>query len=217
MADIENGMYAGDDDIDADAVPTWGIDYVTAMLKGRHCEMALKGGNAQHGVLTTLYDGVRPQHNFYQPMRKEGGIILGTGGDNSRGAVCVCVCVWLRLCAPLSAVLACLARHRRRSRASGPTVSLCVSLCVSLWHRQGEEKGVALLAVLRHRHTHQSQPAHVHVHLLTWRDRETETETETETEKETETDRVRQSQGERGGGGGEGKGYSPGLTTATAW
>ena len=87
MADIENGMYAGDDDIDADAVPTWGIDYVTAMLKGRHCEMALKGGNAQHGVLTTLYDGVRPQHNFYQPMRKEGGIILGTGGDNSRGAV----------------------------------------------------------------------------------------------------------------------------------
>lgn len=80
-------MYAGDDDIDADAVPTWGIDYVTAMLKGRHCEMALKGGNAQHGVLTTLYDGVRPQHNFYQPMRKEGGIILGTGGDNSRGAV----------------------------------------------------------------------------------------------------------------------------------
>ena len=30
---------------------------------------------------------VRYQHNLYNPMRKEGGIILGTGGDNSRGAV----------------------------------------------------------------------------------------------------------------------------------
>ena len=87
MADIENGMYAGDDNIDPDAVRTWGIDYVTAMLKGRHCQIVLKGGNAQEGLLTTLYDGVRPQHNLYQPMRKEGGIILGTGGDNSRGAV----------------------------------------------------------------------------------------------------------------------------------
>eukprot|EP00930_Biecheleria_cincta_P032041 TRINITY_DN22230_c0_g1_i1.p1 TRINITY_DN22230_c0_g1~~TRINITY_DN22230_c0_g1_i1.p1 ORF type:complete len:516 (-),score=59.96 TRINITY_DN22230_c0_g1_i1:58-1605(-) len=87
MADIENGMYAGDDNIDPDAVPTWHIDYVTAMLKGRVCEMSLKGGNAQQGALTTLYDGVRPQHNLYNPMRKQGGLILGTGGDNSNGAV----------------------------------------------------------------------------------------------------------------------------------
>jgi hypothetical protein len=66
MADIENGMYAGDDDIDPDAIPTWDIDYVTAMLKGRVCELSLKGGDATKGELTTLYDGVRPQHNLYQ-------------------------------------------------------------------------------------------------------------------------------------------------------
>jgi hypothetical protein len=47
----------------------------------------MKGGDATAGPLQLLYDGVRPQHNLYGPMRKEGGIILGTGGDNSRGAV----------------------------------------------------------------------------------------------------------------------------------
>lgn len=87
LQDIENGMYAGDDNIDPEKIPTWGAtEFVTAMLKGRPCEMSLKGGNAQEGKLVTLYDGVRPQHNLYAPMRKEGGIILGTGGDNSRGA-----------------------------------------------------------------------------------------------------------------------------------
>ena len=87
MADVENGMYAGDDNINPDALPTWRKDYVTAMLKGRVCEFVLKGGDATAGPLTTLYSGVRPQHNLYNPMRKEGGIILGTGGDNSDGAV----------------------------------------------------------------------------------------------------------------------------------
>ena len=79
--------YAGDDNIDPNALPTWDMDYVTAMLKGRPCEIAMKGADATGGPLTTLFDGVRPQHNLYAPMRKEGGIILGTGGDNSRGAI----------------------------------------------------------------------------------------------------------------------------------
>jgi len=42
---------------------------------------ALKGGNAQSGGLTTLYNGNLPAG--YAPMKKEGGIILGTGGDDS--------------------------------------------------------------------------------------------------------------------------------------
>ena len=87
MADLENGMYAGDDYIDPNALPTWNKDYVTAMLKGRACELVLKGGDAQSGPLTELWDGVRPQHNDYNPMRLQGSIILGTGGDNSIGAV----------------------------------------------------------------------------------------------------------------------------------
>merc|ERR1712139_739204 len=85
-ADLENGMYEGDDYVDWAKIPTWNFDYVTAMLKGRPCEFALKGGNAQSGTLTTLYDGVRPQHNNYNPMKLQGSIILGTGGDDSDGA-----------------------------------------------------------------------------------------------------------------------------------
>jgi hypothetical protein len=59
------GMYEGDDYIDWSTIPTWNISYVTAILKGRDCEFSLKGGNAQSGALTSLYDGVRPQHNDY--------------------------------------------------------------------------------------------------------------------------------------------------------
>ena len=33
--------------------------------------------------LTTEYDGVRPTKTGYVPMKKQGSIILGTGGDNS--------------------------------------------------------------------------------------------------------------------------------------
>ena len=46
--------------MDPDALPTWhGLPYVTAMLKGRHCEFALRGGDATQGGLRTLYV-VRP-------------------------------------------------------------------------------------------------------------------------------------------------------------
>ena len=46
---------------------------------------ALYGGDATSGPLVTLYDGVRPAKPGYNPMRKQGSIILGTGGDNSNG------------------------------------------------------------------------------------------------------------------------------------
>eukprot|EP00039_Didymoeca_costata_P025457 m.13428 g.13428 ORF g.13428 m.13428 type:complete len:538 (-) comp4851_c0_seq1:153-1766(-) len=83
MADIESGMYSGDDNIDPDKIPTINYPFVTAMLKGKPCEFTLKGGNAQSGTLQKLYDGARPQHGHYEPMKKQGAIILGTGGDNS--------------------------------------------------------------------------------------------------------------------------------------
>ena len=38
-ADIENGMYMGDDYIDWRKLPTWKLPYVTAMLKGRCARM----------------------------------------------------------------------------------------------------------------------------------------------------------------------------------
>ena len=60
-------------------------EYVTAMVKGGTNGFALKGGDATQGALTTMFDGPRP--NGYQPMKKQGSIILGIGGDNSDSAI----------------------------------------------------------------------------------------------------------------------------------
>mmetsp|Transcript_20368 Transcript_20368/g.52891 ORF Transcript_20368/g.52891 Transcript_20368/m.52891 type:complete len:373 (-) Transcript_20368:215-1333(-) len=59
--------------------------FVTAMLKGRSGNWALKHGNAQSGALTTLFDGPRPLG--YEVMSKQGAIVLGIGGDGSNGGV----------------------------------------------------------------------------------------------------------------------------------
>jgi hypothetical protein len=44
------------------------------------------GGDATAGTLQTMYDGIRPEKTGYVPMKKQGSIILGIGGDNSNGA-----------------------------------------------------------------------------------------------------------------------------------
>jgi hypothetical protein len=86
MADLENGLFAGQDfSINANNMPL-SHDYVTAMVKGRAGGFSIKGGNAQSGTLQTMYDGPRPS-NGYDPAKKQGAIILGIGGDNSNGAV----------------------------------------------------------------------------------------------------------------------------------
>ena len=57
-------------------------DYVTGMVKGStRTNFAIKGGNADSGGLKTMYDGTRP--SGYNPMKKQGAIILGIGGDNT--------------------------------------------------------------------------------------------------------------------------------------
>ena len=56
--------------------------YVTGMLKGPSGNMmGLKAGNAQTGALQTKWAGARPPG--YSPMKKQGAIVLGTGGDGS--------------------------------------------------------------------------------------------------------------------------------------
>jgi hypothetical protein len=53
------------------------------MVKGNSGNSwAIRGGDAQTGALRTLYSGARPSRG-YNPMKKEGAIILGVGGDNS--------------------------------------------------------------------------------------------------------------------------------------
>lgn len=82
MADLEDGVFAGGSTNAAPTNTSLVADYVTAMLKGHTGNrFALKGGNAQSGTLAIQYDGTRPAG--YSPQKKEGAIILGTGGDNS--------------------------------------------------------------------------------------------------------------------------------------
>ena len=78
------------------------FEFVSLYLRGRTDGFVLKGGDATNGTLATMYDGPRPdcaiagtcdRHKnatytpSYQPMHKQGAIILGTGGDMSNGAL----------------------------------------------------------------------------------------------------------------------------------
>ena len=85
MADLENGLFSGFNPINNPADPTISSRFVTAVIKGEPNQWAIRGGNAVSGSLSTFYSGVRPAGG-YNPMSKEGAIILGTGGDNSDGA-----------------------------------------------------------------------------------------------------------------------------------
>jgi hypothetical protein len=88
MGDLENGLWAGNDSPYDNNMPvpsSW--TYVTGMVKGDAAgknHWTIKEGNATSGTLITPFDGQRPSTR-YIPMRKEGAIGLGTGGDNSDG------------------------------------------------------------------------------------------------------------------------------------
>ncbi len=49
--------------------------------------IAIETGNAQSGGLTTQWSGALPDLGGYMPMQKKGGIVLGTGGDNSNAGI----------------------------------------------------------------------------------------------------------------------------------
>jgi hypothetical protein len=84
LADLENGLYS-DSKVSANPNnPTVTSRFVTAVVKGKAGnQWALRGGNAASGSLHTSFSGVRPSPGAYNPMKKEGAIILGIGGDNS--------------------------------------------------------------------------------------------------------------------------------------
>jgi Alpha-L-arabinofuranosidase B, catalytic len=86
MADLEDGLFAGKDFGPTATNTPLTSTYVTAMVTGRSGTFAIKGGNSQSGTLTTMYDGARPTMTGYNPMKKQGAIILGIGGDNSNSA-----------------------------------------------------------------------------------------------------------------------------------
>ena len=86
MADLENGLFSGQGAKQNTADPSITYRFVTAIIKGKPGTWAIRGGNGASGTLSTFYSGVRPSASGYNPMHKEGAIILGIGGDNSNGA-----------------------------------------------------------------------------------------------------------------------------------
>jgi hypothetical protein len=59
--------------------------FVTAIAKGEPHHWESMGGDAQKGSLSVMFDGPRVNPT-YDPMRKQGAILLGNGGDNSDGS-----------------------------------------------------------------------------------------------------------------------------------
>ncbi len=62
---------------------TW--RFVTGIAKGEPHHWTSMGGDAQQGDLKVMFSGPRVNAT-YDPMRKQGAILLGNGGDNSNGS-----------------------------------------------------------------------------------------------------------------------------------
>ena len=85
MIDVENNLlgcvnHPGPND--CAKLPSSMSRFLTAIAKGEPHHSVSMGGNAERGALTVLFDGPRINAT-YDPMRKQGAIVLGRGGDNS--------------------------------------------------------------------------------------------------------------------------------------
>lgn len=81
MADLENGLWAGNTTTKPTAIH---VDFVFGLLKGdsnNHWGLG-QGDAATARSFRMTYEGARPTPE-YEKMKKQGGIILGIGGDNS--------------------------------------------------------------------------------------------------------------------------------------
>jgi non-reducing end alpha-L-arabinofuranosidase len=88
MTDQENnlvGCVNPDGSKNCPGLPNINWRFVTAMAKGEPHHWTSMGGDSQTGELKVMFDGPRV-NNSYDPMRKQGGILLGNGGDNSNGS-----------------------------------------------------------------------------------------------------------------------------------
>ncbi|GIE76396.1 alpha-L-arabinofuranosidase [Actinoplanes philippinensis] len=80
QADLEWGLFPGGSSAWNTNQRAFTSKFVTATLKNNGTSrFAIKGSNAQTGNLYTLWDGSLPAG--YSPMRKQGAIVLGSGGD----------------------------------------------------------------------------------------------------------------------------------------
>jgi hypothetical protein len=88
MTDQENnlvGCVNADGSKHCPTLPSITWRFVTAIAKGEPHHWTSMGGDAQKGALSVMFDGPRVDVT-YDPMRKQGAILLGNGGDNSVGS-----------------------------------------------------------------------------------------------------------------------------------
>jgi hypothetical protein len=92
MTDQENNLVGcvnpSPDDKYCPDLPSITWRFVTAMADGEPHHWRSMGGNAQEGDLSVMFDGSRVinDRSSYDPMRKQGAILLGNGGDNSNSS-----------------------------------------------------------------------------------------------------------------------------------
>jgi hypothetical protein len=107
-ADFENGLFASTNIYNQDHRDTGNTNpFVTAMLETDTQSFALEDADAERGLLTTRFEGplpgspntvgvsptpsgvsgTAPALIGYCPLRTEGAVVLGTGGDDSNRAV----------------------------------------------------------------------------------------------------------------------------------
>jgi hypothetical protein len=92
MTDQENNLVGGVNQSPNDKylpnLPSINWRFVTATADGEPHHWRSMGGDAQRGDLQVMFDGTRiiNDRSSYDPMRKQGAILLGNGGDNSNGS-----------------------------------------------------------------------------------------------------------------------------------
>jgi hypothetical protein len=92
MTDQENNLVGCVNESPTDKycpdLPTITWRFVTATADGEPHHWRSMGGDAQQGDLKVMFDGprIKNDRNSYDPMRKQGAILLGNGGDNSVGS-----------------------------------------------------------------------------------------------------------------------------------
>jgi hypothetical protein len=80
QADLEYGLFSGGSQSWNSNQKTMNYNFVTAILKNNNTNLfALRGANAASGALSTLWNSNLP--SGWYPMKKQGAIILGCGGD----------------------------------------------------------------------------------------------------------------------------------------
>ncbi len=93
MVDMENGIYPGwenNSDTNISTNTPLQYDFINAVIVGDTADknggkgrFAIYGGDATVPTIKQMYDGIRPEKPGYVPMKKQGSVILGIGGDNS--------------------------------------------------------------------------------------------------------------------------------------